>query len=117
VVLSNLFWSYRPKFYDLAFNIWACLVNIRDTSYSFEEMLKYLEQWLSVYRQIPIVKEDKDFERKITIALLERAIGAILVDIGVNDFYDAPENKKYFQHLIELHQKLFDYLSEKIKRL
>ncbi len=116
-VLSNLFWSYRPQWYDLAFNLWACLVNIRNTNYTFEEFLDYTEKWLSVYREIPIVKMDKQFERKITMMMLERTIGAILVDLGVNDFYDAPENKKYFEHLLPLHQKFFDYLAEKLKAL
>ena len=37
-------------------------------------------------------------------------MGAILVDIGVNDFYDKPENQKYFKHLLKLHKQLFDYL-------
>lgn len=117
VVLSNLFWSYRPQWYDLAFNIWACLQHIRNTNYTFENLLEYIERWLATYRQIPVVKKDKDFERKIVVALLERTIGAILVDIGVNDFYDAEENKKYFKHLLNLHQKLFDYLAEKLENL
>lgn len=115
VVLSNLFWSYRPQWYDLAFNIWACLQHIRDTNYSFEDMLGYVNEWLAVYREIPIVKKDKDFERKITALLLERTIGAILVDLGANEFYDDKNNKKYFYHLLDLHQKLFNYLAEKLE--
>lgn len=115
VVLSNLFWSYRPEWYDLAFNIWACLQHIRDTEYSFDEMLKYVEKWLAVYKKIPVVKKDQGFDRKITVLLLERTIGAILVDLGANEFYDNKNNRKYFYHLLDLHQKLFNHLAEKLE--
>lgn len=115
VVLSNLFWSYRPQWYDLAFNIWACLQHIRNINYSFGELLRYIEDWLVVYRSIPVVKEDKNFERKISVLLLERTIGAILVDLGANDFYEGEKNVKYLTHLLGLHQKLFDHLSNKLE--
>ncbi|KKT74044.1 MAG: hypothetical protein UW71_C0037G0008 [Parcubacteria group bacterium GW2011_GWB1_44_7] len=115
VVLSNLFWSYRPQWYDLAFNIWNCLMHIRDVSYTFEQLLKYVEEWLAAYRDIPVAKQDKDFERKMSILLLERTMGAILVDLGANDFYEQEENKSYFRHLLDLHQQLFNHLAEKIE--
>jgi len=115
VVLSNLFWSYRPEWYDLGFNIWACWQGIRDTSYTFEEMLGYIEEWLKVYRQIPVVKKDNDFERKITMLLLERTMGTILVDLGANDFFDKKKNAKYLRHLLSLNQKLFNYLVDKLE--
>lgn len=115
LVLSNLFWSYRPQWYDLSFNIWACLQNIRNTDYTFEEMTEYIGQWLSVYREIGVVKKDSDFDRKMNILLLERAMGAILVDLGVNDFYDKKENEKYYHHLLNLHQRLFVLLAQKLE--
>lgn len=115
IVLSNLFWSYRPQWYDLAFNIWSCLINIRDTSYTFKQLLEYVEKWLAAYRTIPVVEQDKEFERKITTLLLERTMGAILVDLGANDFFEKEENKPYFRHLLDLHQRLFDYLAKKLE--
>lgn len=114
VLMSNLFWSYRPEWYDLAFNIWSCLLHIRDTNYTFEQLIEYVNKWLDVYRQIPIVQEDKDFDQKITILLLERTMGAILMDLGVGDFYGEEKNKVYFEHLLKLHQQFFDYLTAKL---
>jgi len=114
VLFSNLFWSYCSQWYELAFNIWACMQHIRNIDYSFKEWINYVEKWRQCYYQIPVVKKDKDFDRKLNIILLERTMGAILVDIGVNDFYDKPENKKYFRHLLKLHQQFFNYLVEKL---
>ncbi len=115
VVLSNLFWSYRPQWYDLAFNVWSCLMHIRDTSYTFEQLLRYVEEWFAVYRTIPTVQQDKDFERKITVLLLERTMGAILVDLGANDFYEKEQKKPYLRHLLDLHQRLFSHLAQKLE--
>lgn len=56
-MLSNLFWSYRPQWYDLAFNIWACLQHIRDINYNFDDMLRYINRWIQSYQKIPIVKK------------------------------------------------------------
>ena len=115
VLFSNLFWSYCPQWYELAFNFWACMQHIRDTSYALDSLLEYLEEWRKHYKQISVVREDKDFDRKLNINLLERTMGAILVDVGVNDFYDKPENQKYFKHLLKLHQDFFNYLVRKLK--
>lgn len=115
VVLSNLYWSYRPQGYDLAFNIWSCLMHIRDTSYTFEQLVKYIDKWLATYRAIPAVHQDKDFDRTITVLLLERTMGAILVDLGANDFYAKRENKKYLRHLLGLHQQLFNHLAGQLE--
>ncbi|MCL5733829.1 MAG: hypothetical protein M1334_04230 [Patescibacteria group bacterium] len=117
VVLSNLFWSYRPQWYDLAFNIWSCLTHIQDTNYTFKQLLEYVEKWLATYRGIPVVRQDKDFERKITALLLERTIGAILADLGANDFYEREENKPYLRHLLDMHQQLFNHLAQKLGTL
>ncbi len=114
VLFSNLFWSHCPQWYELAFNIWACMQNIRDVDYNFDNLLNYIEKWRQSYHQISVVQKDEDFDRKLDINLLERTIGAILVDIGVNDFFDKPENQKYFQHLLKLHQQFFDYLAERL---
>lgn len=117
VVLSNLFWGYRSQWHDLAFNLWGCFMHIRDMSYTFDQLVHTIDEWLVTYRSIPIVQQDKDFDRKITTLLLERTMGAILVDLGVNDFYEKEENKKYFKHLLDLHQQLFDHLIAKLKMM
>lgn len=115
VLLSNLFWSYCLQWYELAFNFWACMQHIRNIDYRLDNLLEYLESWRKHYKQIPVVREDKEFDRKLDINLLERTMGAILVDIGVNDFYDKPENQKYFKHLLKLHQEFFNHLVKKLR--
>lgn len=114
-ILSNLFWSYRPQWYDLAFNIWSCLIHIRDINYTFEQLVLYVDEWLATYRTIHIVQQDKDFERKIMVLLLERTMGAILVDLGASYSFEQEENKAHLLHLLDLHQRFFDHLVQKLE--
>ncbi len=114
VLMSNLFWCYRPQWYELAFNLWACLVHINDTSYTFKKIAQYIETWISVYRSIPVVQTDRNFNHTILTLLLERIIGIILVDLGATEFFGRPKNQSLLKHQLKLHHQLFDYLISKL---
>ncbi|PJA47247.1 hypothetical protein CO172_02465 [Candidatus Uhrbacteria bacterium CG_4_9_14_3_um_filter_36_7] len=114
ILFSNLWWSYRLEWYELAFNLWACVNNIKDTSKTFEQIRDYLEDWIKIYKTIPVVQTDSDFDEKISVLLLERFLGAILVDIGVHDQFEDPKNKELFEYLLDLNQKLFEYFAGKL---
>lgn len=116
IIMSNLFWGYNLKWHDLSFNIWACMHKIRDNDFSFVEMVGYLDKWLKIYKEIPVVREDKNFDHKITALLLGKTLGSILVDLGALFEYENGKDAKYFGHLLELHKQLFDYLAEKLEK-
>ena len=79
-LMSNFLWSYRPKWYDLAFNLWVNINGLPEMSYN--EVDRYIERWLENYNEIKTVTKDKNFERYFWLNLLERALGSILVDFG-----------------------------------
>ncbi len=114
-VFSNILWGYRLQWSELSYNVWRSLLAIRDNSYSFGDLKKYVEDWVEVYKRIPITKKDKDFEQKIYYLLLERTLGILVGDLGFGNTWGKPENKKYLRHMIELHQQLFDYLAQKLE--
>ncbi|HLD81708.1 MAG TPA: hypothetical protein VJA22_00695, partial [Patescibacteria group bacterium] len=68
------------------------------------------------YRTIPLVKEDPDFEHKMTVNMLERTMGAIMTDIGTNDTFAEEPNNQYFKHLLNLHQQFFNFLMKQLER-
>lgn len=113
VLLRNIFFSWRPRHYDAAFNLWACPLHIRDNEYSFEKLRAYIEKWLDVYQQIPVLRGDPDFDRNMYAMLLERTIGSILADLGATENWEK-EDAPYFRHILDLHQKLFEYYLGKI---
>lgn len=79
-LMSNFLWSYRPKWYDLAFNLWVNINGLPEMSYN--EVDRHIEKWLENYNEIKTVTKDKNFERYFWLNLLERALGSILVDFG-----------------------------------
>ena len=82
ILMSNLFWSFRPKYYDLAFNVWACLVSF-SSSDSFKKANQLIEDWIKTYKTIPWVKKQKDFDESFKLILIERLIGTMIVDLGL----------------------------------
>jgi len=114
MILDHMSWGYRLQWADLSYTVWRTMLDIRDNSYSFEQFMSYVNKWINAFKHIPVVKKDKDFERKITFLLLERSIGIILGDLGSGKFWGTPEGKRYFKHKLYLQQRLFDHLENKL---
>ncbi|MDD4332847.1 MAG: hypothetical protein PHT51_01935 [Patescibacteria group bacterium] len=107
VLMSNLFWSYRPEYYDAAFNLWAGIKSIRDLKIKSQQVIEYTQKWCNEYKKLDFIKKDYDFEKKFNIMILERCIGALLVDIDNQDYENKPALHK--KHLKTIFRKLFDY--------
>lgn len=115
VLLSNLDWGWRLPWYDLAFNLWSCNLRLRDTDLDFPGFLKLQDAWRDVYRSIPAIQADPDFDRRFDFVMLERTLGAILADLGASDFFGRPENADHLRHLLDLHLHYFDYLADALE--
>jgi len=80
VLLSNLFWAYKPEWYDTTFHLWGGIKNNTDLSITSKKVINYIEDWRRSYHSISVIKEDKLFNKKFTLLLLERCVGALIVD-------------------------------------
>jgi len=114
ILMSNLFWSYRPEFYDITFHLWASIKNLRDQSITIEQVIEYLQNWLEEYKKLPIIIQDTDFERKFNMMMAERCIGALLVDIQ-NQNYENDRNN-FIVHLTKLFRDLFKHFTDKLEK-
>lgn len=114
VLMSNLFWSYRPEFFDTTFHLWAGIKSLRDQNVKVEHVIEYIQNWLNEYKKVPIIMQDDDFETKFNLMMAERCIGALLVDIQ-NQNYDSDPNK-FITHLTKLFQDLLQYFLDKLER-
>lgn len=117
VIFSNPLWGYMFEWADITMPVWGAWTNIRDTSYTSEELIKYVNTWLSVFKTIPVVKKDSDFERKFNVHMLNRVIGSILADFGVGEKFKDQDQRKYMNHLVGLMQELFEYYKAKLERV
>ncbi len=112
VLLSNLFWRWQPEWYDLAFNVYTRLQQLRDKKITIGIAKRYIDDWIKVYKTIPAVKKDRYFERKILTMLLERSLGAILIDVGGNELLF--KDKERFDYFVKLHEQIFKFLNNKL---
>lgn len=113
VLMSNLFWSYRPEFYDTTFHLWSGIKSIRDENIIFEQIKKYIQNWINQYKKLPIIRQDSDFEKKFNIMMAERCIGALLVDIQNQNYGINRDN--HVARLTELFRELFKYFTNKLE--
>lgn len=112
-LMSNLFWSYRPEYYDSAFHLWACIKGIKDLKAIPAQVIGYINQWVNEYNKIPFISRDKDFERKFRFMLLERCIGAFLVDLENQELPKPRE--KHLKHLSNIFEEIFFACYKKLK--
>ncbi len=114
VLMSNLFWSYRPEFYDTTFHLWAGIKSLRDQNITVKQVIEYLQNWLEKYKKLPVIMQNSDFERKFNMMMAERCIGATLVDIQ-NQYYDN-DRSNFIAHLTELFRNLFKHFADKLEK-
>ncbi|MFA5107112.1 MAG: hypothetical protein WC497_02150 [Patescibacteria group bacterium] len=114
VLMSNLFWSYRPEYYDAAFHLWAGIKSIRKQHITVNYVISYLEKWIAEYKKLPIVRKDAGFERKFYLMMAERCVAALLVDLR-NQYY-ASNRQKHITHLVKLFSGIFDYCGEQLNK-
>ncbi|MFA6429398.1 MAG: hypothetical protein WCV84_02760 [Patescibacteria group bacterium] len=112
VLFSNLFWSYRPQWYDLAFNVWSVWMSMPEGEVSPVRAKQILEEWRATYRTIPVTQTDASYERTLDFVLLERVMGAILADIGASDAL--AKRTAYRDALLQSHVALFETISTTI---
>lgn len=113
VLMSNLFWSYRPEYYDSTFHIWAGLKAIRDLDLQAEAAIQYIKKWLNAYSSIDFIAKDPEFNKKFHIMLSERCLGALLVDI-LNQNYEENSNK-HMKHLNKIFRDVFTYCESELE--
>lgn len=109
ILLSNLYWSYRPEFYDLVFGLHWSLESISGPDFSYQKYVEYIKKWFHYFYEIPVVEKDNDAKRKIHLMMLERTMGGILLDTG-----SRPIEDKNTEHLLSIQLQFFEELVKKI---
>ncbi|MEK7073393.1 MAG: hypothetical protein AAB974_03070 [Patescibacteria group bacterium] len=82
VLFGHAFWGWRPLWYDLAFNVWINLMAAGEHAVPSDVGLRQIvEDWAATYAQLPMAMSDHHFIRNFRFMMIERCIGALLVDI------------------------------------
>lgn len=109
VVLANLYWSWRPEYYELVFPMWVDLMHIRDENLTFQSFLERMESWCAVWRE-GLVDHDPTNRKAFWLRLLERAMMTFMLDLGASEWKE--EEKAQKQALLECWKEFFYWIVE-----
>jgi hypothetical protein len=115
LLLDHFSWGYRRQWADLSYMFWKTMVGIRDNEFTGADLFDYFKAWRLKLKEIPVVKKDRNFDRKIGLLVLERTIGTIIGDIGSGKFWETTEGQSYFKAALRREQDFFELLSEDYK--
>lgn len=107
VLLSNLYWSFRPPFYDAVFGQHWFLYHLADSELDEKDVLKQMNLWWTEIDRLPKSVED---ERLLKLAYLERAAAGLNLD-GLSTKTDKDISKKIMEITRRRTIELIDELS------
>jgi len=93
VVFSNLYWGWRPKWYDCAFIIWS-LLQQPEVYLNVHDILNCIHEWKRRFTALPWIASDSAFSEIFDFLILERLIGTLIIDINVQQHEDARRKQK-----------------------
>lgn len=114
VLMSNLFWSYRPVYYDATFHLWAGIKASRDLTMTSAEVIDYVEKWCTAYEALPSITVDPLFRPRFWVMMAERALSAQLIDIEAQTYH--ADRDIQVAHLREMFASLLTWSMEQVQK-
>lgn len=108
--LANLYWSWRPEYYELVFPMWVDLMHLREKNLSFASFLKRVQDWCELWHE-GIFEHDPTTEKRFWLLLLERSMLTIMLDLGASEWKEGEREEK--QALLNCWKEFFDWIEEK----
>lgn len=110
IVMANLYWSYRPKYYELTFPIWVDVMHVRDRALSLADVISRIDAWSEQWHE-GLFAADPTRTAQYWFNLLERAMLTIMLDLGASEWKEEEEEEK--QALLKVWEELFWWIVEK----
>ncbi len=101
IFMANLYWSWRPEYYELAFPLWVDLMHIRDKNLTLEIFVSRVNEWVGMYGEEILGKN-------FWYILLQQTTTTIMLDLGASEWEENEFEEK--QTLFEVWKKFFNWL-------
>ena len=85
ILFANLYWGWRPKWYDCAFVVWNILRNPESPLMNETQTMDCITMWKEQFEALPWIKEDASFPAAFDIMMLERLLGILIIDLHVDE--------------------------------
>jgi hypothetical protein len=109
ILMSQMFWEHRPKYYDTTFHLWMTIKSMRDLHFTSKQAIDYSELWKENYKKIPQIKNDPNFDQLFALNMTERSIGALLIDIENQEYSNSETAEQEKKHLKKIFEDIFNF--------
>ena len=106
ILFGNLFWSYRPKYYDCVFPVWWMFKDPRSTLQTSNDVLGLIDDWKKRFSALPCITNDPHFSTWYDMMMLERLLGTYIIDLESQDFSHEGDKQKFYDRLLPLFEKI-----------
>src|SRR3990167_4640133 len=112
-VMGNLYWKWRPKYWELTFPTWNNLMHIRDKNLTFDKFLDVVNRWVNL-GSTELYDHDPSTKPQYWINLFSFAMNTIMLDLGASEWKENEIQER--ELLLDCWKKFFDYIAkEKLK--
>ena len=109
VVLANLYWKWRPKYYELIFPVWNSLMQVRNRDFSFDDFMEIVHHWNELW-STELYDHNPILEQQYWISLLGFAMNTIMLDLGSSEWIDGEKEEK--ATLLKRWKDFFEWIIE-----
>jgi len=109
IIMANLYWSFRVKYYELTFPVWVDIMHIRNRDLKLSEVIERINDWGLQWKN-GLYDHDPTAQKQYWFNLLEKAATTIMLDLGSGEWLKNELKEK--QRLLEVWQELFDWIIE-----
>jgi hypothetical protein len=106
ILFANLYWSYRPRFYEIAFPAWVALMDLRNPAVTMQDLLREIHRWSSLGSDV--FGTDIQMHKQYWFNLLERSMMTIMLDLGSSEW--KPDENRSKEALLRAWVDLFHWL-------
>jgi len=100
ILFGNLFWDWRPKYYDCAFVIWNLLKHPDAPATNDTAAISVINEWKKRFVSLPWIASDQLFPSMFDMMMLERLLGTLIIDIEAQDYKQETDKQALFERLL-----------------
>lgn len=106
-ILGNLYWKWRPKYWELTFPTWNSLMHVRDKNLTLKSFLTRVDQWVKL-GATELYEHDPSDTKQYWFNLLAFAMNTIMLDLGASEWKENEIEEK--QILLNCWKEFFSWI-------
>ena len=107
VLMGNLYWKWRPKYWELTFPTWNSIMHVRDKNFTLEKFLGMVNRWVEL-GATELYDHDPSTAKQYWFNLLYFAMNTIMLDLGASEWKENETEER--QVLLNCWKQFFDWV-------